>query len=32
MIGRGIVTQGYGKPYKYDLDVDSAGNVKVNPQ
>lgn len=32
MIGRGIVTQGYGKPYKYNLDVDSAGNVKVNPQ
>ena len=32
MIGRGIVTQGYGKPYKYDLDVDSTGNVKVNPQ
>lgn len=31
-VGRGIISQGYGKPYEYDLDVDSAGNVKFNPQ
>lgn len=32
MIGRGIVTQGYGKPFSYSLDIDSTGNVKVKPQ
>ena len=29
MIGRGIVTQGYGNPYTYSLEVDQTGQVKV---
>jgi len=31
-IGRRIVKAGYGTPFSYDLNVNSRGNIKVNPQ